>query len=69
MSIKGDMAAILVSRHGVDFEKAVEMVTDVLQAADDPNFAYRFAERMAPEPQTSAMNQYWEVVKFLKDFA
>lgn len=70
MSIKGDLAAALVSQYQFSWPYAKELVGAVLDAADDPNFAMRYAKEAsdpeANKDENDLMLNYWDVVKFLK---
>ena len=69
MSIKGDMVASLCSRFGLSELDARAMVKDVIETANDPNFASRYAKEGGVESldHDERMLQYWEVIKFLED--
>lgn len=70
MTVRGDLAAYLVSTKKLTWEEAVDMVNQVLCAADDPNFALRFAVMQEvgtdDESISEEMCAYWDVIKFLK---
>ncbi len=68
MTVKGDLAASLVSKYEFSFEKANEIVNAVFEAADDPNFAYAYAEwceEVDEDLFADNTSDYWNVINFL----
>ena len=68
MTVRGDLAATLVSHYGFEWAHAVDVVDTILKSANDPNFAFRYAREEADNNKTEndLMCEYWAVVKFLK---
>jgi hypothetical protein len=60
MTVKGDLAAALVSK-GKTLEEARELLNYILAHAEAPEFAQRYAQ----ENEADAL-EYWRVVSFLK---
>ena len=61
MTIKGDMVAALVSK-GFSWDLAQLAVGTVLEVANAPDFALRFAK----EHHESDADHYWAVISFLQ---
>jgi hypothetical protein len=68
MGVKGDLAAALTTK-GMTHDEARELLNFILDHADDPNFAYKYAdqeyERESPH-HNEVMLDYWSVIRFLK---
>lgn len=67
MSIRGEMVMAL-ERLGMPRSKAREAAHAALDAALDPNWAQRFADERASGDPT-ATGAYFEVIRFLKEYA
>lgn len=68
MTVHVDLVATLVSK-GKTWNDAADIVKSILDCADDPNFAERYAKEQGaetPEASISEMTSYWSVIKFLK---
>lgn len=65
MTIKGDMVAALVSK-GETWERARELVIAILDCANGPDFAMRYA-REYPDRVSPRASEYWQVIGFLKE--
>lgn len=69
MSIRGDLAYALIAVYAMELNRANDMVRIMLDAADDPNIAQKFAEIQDAENDAEIntfMCQYWDVISFLK---
>ena len=68
MGVKGDLLWCLVAK-GKSREEAIDLTKAILDGADDPNFAMRFAAEYGDGSEignNKAMCDYWDVIKFLK---
>jgi hypothetical protein len=63
MTVKGDLAAALVSR-GKTLDEARELLHYILGHAEAPEFAQRYAQENSND--ATEMSEYWRVIAFLK---
>jgi len=69
MGVRGDLAAALTSK-GYDLAAARDLLTFIFNTADDPDFAYKFADEYEERGTTQhndKMLDYWDVIKFVKN--
>ena len=66
MTIAGDLAAALSTRLGCSMGEARAHIEFIMECANDPNFALRFAHETEQEYPYGA---YHDVVRFLHDTA
>jgi hypothetical protein len=72
MTIRGDMAEALKSRFGLDYAHANDIARVVLETADHPDFASRYASQRKPNTDREheqAMQVYFAVIRFLREKA
>ena len=68
MTVHGDLAAVLVSK-GKTWDEAKDILNAILDCANSPDFALRYAvdqEAETTEGQNAQMSNYWAVIDFLK---